>query len=106
MLIVSAVPIPKPFRRYSGPLEYLTMWMCLFLSPAVQERMQNLQACGGEPDWTRLRVVRVRLSALRSIHPHVLDVLQVMGSTPERTPRIAAESSACPPSDRQMDAEF
>ena len=69
------VPIPKPFRRYSGPLEYLTMWMCLFLSPAVLEHLHHLQACGGRLDWTHLRVVRVRLSALRSIHPHVLDVI-------------------------------
>ena len=100
------MPIPKPFRRYSGPLEYLTMWMCLFLSPAVLERLKHLEACGGEPDWTRLHAVRVRLSALRSIHPHVLDVLQGMGSTPKSTPKVAAESSACPPSDHQMDAEF
>ena len=81
------------------------MWMCLFLSPAVLEHRQQLQAGGGELDWTRLRVIRVRLSALSSIHPHVLDVLQGMRSTPKSTPRAAAESSACPPSDHQMDTE-
>ena len=93
------MPIPKPFPRYSGPLEYLTMWMCLFLSPAVLERLQHLQACRGELDGTRLRAIRVRLSALRSIHPHVLDVLQGMGSTPN----VAAESSSRPPSHDEMD---
>ena len=99
------MPIPMPFRRYTGPLEYLTMWMCLFLSSAVLERLQHLQACGGEPDWARMRDIRVRLSALRSIHPHVLDVLQGMGSTPKCTPKAAAQSSACPPSDHRMDTE-
>ena len=93
------MPISKPVPRYSGPLEYLTMWMCLFLSPAVLERLHHLQACGEELDWTRLRVIRVRLSALRSIHPHVLDVRQGMGSTPN----VAAESSSRPPSHDEMD---
>ena len=63
------------------------MWMCLFLSPAVLERMYNLQAQAIhphvlEPDWTCLRGFRVKLSAARAIHPHVLDVLQCMGSAP------------------------
>ena len=56
------------------------MWMCLFLSQAVLERLQHLQA--QEPDWTRLRGIRVQLSAAQAIHPHVLDVLQRMGSAP------------------------
>ena len=72
--------------RYTGPLEYLTMWMCLFLSPAVLERMRDLQA--QEPEWTRLRGIRVKLSAAQAIHPHVLDVLQHMGSAPN--------DAACP----------
>ena len=71
--------MPTP-PRYTGPLEYLTMWMCLFLSPAVLERLRDLQA--QEPDWTRLRGIRVKLSAARAIHPHVLDVMQCMGSAP------------------------
>ena len=94
-------PIPKPSRRYSGPLEYLTMWTCLFLSPKVLVRLSALS----DEEVASLRAVRVRLSALRSIHPHVLDVLQGMGSTPKSTPKVAAESSACPPSDHQMDTE-
>ena len=50
--------------------------MCLFLSPAVLERLRDLQA--QEPDWTRLRGIRVKLSAARAIHPHVLEVMQRM----------------------------
>ena len=46
----SIMPTPA---RYTGPLEFLTMWMCLSLSPAVLERLRDLQA--QEPDWTRLR---------------------------------------------------
>ena len=56
------------------------MWMCLFLSPAVLERLRDLQL--QEPDWTRLRGIRVELSAARAIHPHVLEVLQCMGVPP------------------------
>ena len=52
------------------------MWMCLFLSPAVLERSHDLQA--QELDWTRLRGIRVKLSAARAIHPHVLEVMQRM----------------------------
>ena len=69
----SIMPTPA---RYTGPLEYLTMWMCLFLSPAVLERLRDLQA--QEPDWACLRGLRVKLSAAQAIHPHVLDVLQGM----------------------------
>ena len=54
------------------------MWTCLFLSKGVLERMRNLQA--QDPDWTRLRGIRVKLSTARAIHPHVLEVLQCMGS--------------------------
>ena len=75
--------MPTP-PRYTGPLEYLTMWMCLFLSQAVLERLQHLQAQA--PDWTRLRGIRVQLSAAQAIHPHVLDVLQRMGSAPNAAP--------------------
>ena len=74
------------YPRYIGPLEYLTMWMCRFLSPAVLECMRNLQA--QDPDWTRLRGIRVKLSTAQAIHPHALDVLQCMGSAPN--------AAACP----------
>ena len=84
-LVVAALYAYSP-PRYTGPLEYLTMWMCLFLSPAVLERLRDLQA--QEPDWTRLRGIRVKLSAAQAIHPHVLDVLQHMGSAPN--------DAACP----------
>ena len=50
------------------------MWMCLFLSPAVLERLHDLQA-QGRLDWARLRGIRVKLSAARAVHPHVLEVL-------------------------------
>ena len=83
-VLVAALYAYSP--RYTGPLEYLTMCMCLFLSPAVLERLHDLQA--QEPDWTRLRGIRVKLSAARAIHPHVLDVLQRMGSAPN--------AAACP----------
>ena len=62
------------------------MWMCLLLSQDVLERMRNLQA--QDPDWTRLRGIRVKLSTAQAIHPHVLDVLQCMGSAPN--------AAACP----------
>ena len=77
--------MPTP-ASYTGPLEYLTMWMCLLLSPAVLERLHDLQA--PEPDWTCLLGFRVKLSAARAIHPHVLDVLQCMGRAPN--------AAACP----------
>ena len=83
-VVVAALYAYPP--RYTGPLEYLTMWMCLFLSPAVLERLRDLQAQA--PDWTRLRGLRVKLSAAQAIHPHVLDVLQHMGSAPN--------DAACP----------
>ena len=35
----SIMPTPA---RYTGPLEYLTMWMCLFLSPAALARLRDL----------------------------------------------------------------
>ena len=62
------------------------MWLCLFLSQDVLERMRNLQA--KDPDWTCLQGIRVKLSAAQAIHPHVLDVLQHMGSAPN--------DAACP----------
>ena len=78
-VVVAALYAYSP-PRYTGPLEYLTMWMCLFLSPAVLERLHDLQL--QEHDWTRLRGIRGKLSAAQDIHSHVLDVLQCMGSTP------------------------
>ena len=61
------------------------MWTCLFLSQGVLERMRNLQA--QDPDWTRLRGIRVKLSTAQAVHPHVLDVLQCMGSAPNAAAR-------------------
>ena len=89
----SIMPTPA---RYTGPLEYLTMWMCLFLSPAVLERLRDLQA--QEPDWTRLRGIRVKLSAAQAIHPHVLDVLQgMMGGSCLMQPKMDTYANALQP---------
>ena len=73
-LVVAALYAYSP--RYTGPLEYLTMWRCLCLSPAALERLHDLQA--QEPDWARLRGIRVKLSAAQAIHPHVLDVMHAV----------------------------
>ena len=59
--------------RYDGPLEYFTMWMCLFLSPAACELLEKLQ--GHNPNWGALEKIRMSLSAAQPIHPHPLHVL-------------------------------
>ena len=59
--------------RYDGPLEYLTMWMCLFLSSAACDKLLELQ--GHNPNWGALKGIRARMSCVQSIHPHPLDVI-------------------------------
>ena len=69
MAVVEAVVVARPISpfmnlvcmltrpRYNGPLEYLTMWMCLFLSPAACERLQEWQV--QDPNWSLLRSLSV-----------------------------------------------
>ena len=47
-VVVAALYAYSP--RYTGPLEYLTMWMCLFLGPAVLERLHALAGTGAGLD--------------------------------------------------------
>ena len=47
------------------------MWLCLLLSPAVLELVREVPRLDG----AGLQDIRVNLSAARSIHPHVLEVL-------------------------------
>ena len=59
--------------RYDGPLEYLTMWACLFLSQAACALLQECQS--HDPNWDVLQDIRKNMSAAQSMHPHPLDVL-------------------------------
>ena len=59
--------------RYNGPLEYITMWLCLFLSLPTCELLKNLE---GACDFgSLLKSTRLSMSKEQPIHPHPLDVL-------------------------------
>ena len=49
MLLIIPLLVPCPILaacRYDGPLEYLTMWLCLFLSPGMCELLKQLHEAG------------------------------------------------------------
>ena len=77
MCFLSSAWWPDPsVHRYDGPLEYLTMWLCLFLSGLVLERLQALQNRRPGVNWGGLVRLRQELSSGAPIHPHPLDVLK------------------------------
>ena len=59
--------------RYNGPLEYITMWLCLFLSSRACELLQKLE--GAWEIGSLLQSTRLSMSNERPMHPHPLDVL-------------------------------
>ena len=66
--------------RYDGPLEYLTMWLCLFLSPAVCEPLQALEE--RNPKALSSLDIRPSMSAPKALAPHPLDMLRQLLKEP------------------------
>ena len=60
--------------RYNGPLEYITMWLCMLLSSRACELLQKLEGAWGIGNL--LQSTRLSMSEGRPINPHPLDVLQ------------------------------
>ena len=69
-----ATKLPSPPCRYDGPLEYLTMWLCLFLSPAGCELVQALEK--RSPKALSSLDIRPSMSAAKALAPHPLDMLR------------------------------
>ena len=59
--------------RYNGPLEFITMWLCLFLSSRACEVLQKLEGAWGIG--SLLQSTRLSMSEERPVHPQPLDVL-------------------------------
>ena len=77
MLLIIPLLVPCPMLaacRYDGPLEYLTMWLCLFLSPGMCELLKELHEAGAP--WRELPGIRETMSTQEPINPHPLDVLR------------------------------
>ena len=60
--------------RYTGPLESITMWLCMILSSRACELLQQLEGAWGIGNL--LQSTRLSMSEGRPINPHPLDVLQ------------------------------
>ena len=60
--------------RYNGPLEYITLWLCMLLSARACELLQKLE--GAWEIGNLLQSTRLSMSEGRPINPQPLEVLQ------------------------------
>ena len=69
-----ATKLLSPPCRYDGPLEYLTMWLCLFLSPVACKLLRALEE--RSPKALSSLDIRPSMSAAKALSPHPLDMLR------------------------------
>ncbi len=63
------VTIAELSRRlgYSGPVEYLTMWLCLFLTPTAMRRCRSIRRAGLAGRFAELAAAELRSLTTTSV---------------------------------------